>query len=227
MRWVEEVSTIAARRVSPNVSWASAGIDSLTFKVSALPGWVVYVRAAVLKVYHSSVEIAAVVTCGALVLLLLWLACFADIGVPDDCESHAEDRNSHTPGIKHVSESFFTMVSLPRCSRKPPPLHPLSRCVFGLPFVLSSQRARQVAVDPDTGRPLKGALRQVRLPSGPITEMAASAERRREDRLLEKRVLQRYGKELLYLRLGCLLTHAPFCPAQSVRMRYLRAMQCK
>lgn len=121
MRWVEEVSTIAARRVSPNVSWASAGIDSLTFKVSALPGWVVYVRVAVLKVYHSSVEIAAVVTCGALVLLLLWLACFADIGVPDDCELHAEDRNSHTPGIKHVSESFFTMVSLPRCSRKPPP----------------------------------------------------------------------------------------------------------
>ncbi|GAA5956165.1 hypothetical protein JCM8115_001642 [Rhodotorula mucilaginosa] len=131
MRWVEEVSTIAARRVSPNVSWASAGIDSLTFKVSALPGWVVYVRAAVLKVYDSSVEIAAVVTC--------------------------EDRNSHTPGTKHVSESFFTMV----------------------------------AVDPDTGRPLKGALRQVRLPPGPITEMAESAERRREDRLLEKRVLQR------------------------------------
>ncbi|KWU46296.1 Thioesterase/thiol ester dehydrase-isomerase [Rhodotorula sp. JG-1b] len=131
MRWVEEVSTIAARRVSPNVSWASAGIDSLTFKVSALPGWVVYVRAAVLKVYDSSVEIAAVVTC--------------------------EDRNSHTPGTKHVSESFFTMV----------------------------------AVDPDTGRPLKGALQQVRLPPGPITEMAESAERRREDRLLEKRVLQR------------------------------------
>ncbi|GAA5880656.1 hypothetical protein JCM3774_000566 [Rhodotorula dairenensis] len=133
MRWVEEVSTIAARRVFPDVQWASAGIDSLTFKVSALPGWVVYVRAAVLKVYDSSVEVAAVVTC--------------------------EDRNSPSPVIKHVSESFFTMV----------------------------------AVNPETGRPLKRALRPVRLPPGPIAEMAASAERRREDRLLEKRVLQRYS----------------------------------
>jgi hypothetical protein len=95
MRWVEEVSTIAARRVSPNVSWASAGIDSLTFKVSALPGWVVYVRAAVLKVYDSSVEIAAVVTCGALALLLLTRVVFC--GVPDGHDSYAEDRNSHTP----------------------------------------------------------------------------------------------------------------------------------
>ncbi|GAA5981812.1 hypothetical protein JCM10908_004617 [Rhodotorula pacifica] len=131
MRWVEEVATISARRVFPGVSWASAGIDSLTFKLSALPGWVVYVRAAVLKVYDSSVEVAAVVTC--------------------------EDRNSPNPVIKHVSESFFTMV----------------------------------AVDPESGRPLKGALRQVKLPPGPITEMAAAAERRREDRLLDKRVLQR------------------------------------
>lgn len=64
MRWVEEVSTIAARKVHPTASWTSAGIDSLTFKVATEPGWVVYVRAAVLKVYDSSVEIAAVVTCG-------------------------------------------------------------------------------------------------------------------------------------------------------------------
>lgn len=111
MRWVEEVSTIAARRVSPNVSWASAGIDSLTFKVSALPGWVVYVRAAVLKVYDSSVEIAAVVTCGALALLSLLTRVLFLGGVPDGYDSHVEDRNSHTPGTKHVSESFFTMVS--------------------------------------------------------------------------------------------------------------------
>ncbi|POY71870.1 hypothetical protein BMF94_5231 [Rhodotorula taiwanensis] len=131
MRWVEEVSTIAARKVHPTASWTSAGIDSLTFKVATEPGWVVYVRAAVLKVYDSSVEIAAVVTC--------------------------EDRNSPEPIVKHVSESFFTMV----------------------------------AVDAESGRPLKGALRPVRLPSGPISDMAASAEQRRDDRLLEKRVLQR------------------------------------
>ncbi|GAA6018933.1 hypothetical protein JCM8202_000609 [Rhodotorula sphaerocarpa] len=131
MRWVEEVSTIAARRVCPHASWSSAGIDSLTFKVPVRPGWVVYVRAAVLKVYQSSVEVASIVTC--------------------------EDRNSPTPEIQHVSESFFTMV----------------------------------AVDPQSGRPLKGALRPVHLPSGPISEMAELAEKRKEDRLLDKRVLQR------------------------------------
>lgn len=49
----------------------------------------------------------------------------------------------------------------------------------------------QVAVDPQSGRPLKGALRPVHLPSGPISEMAELAGKRKEDRLLDKRVLQR------------------------------------
>lgn len=100
MRWVEEVSTIAARRVFPHVQWASAGIDSLTFKVSALPGWVVYVRAAVLKVYDSSVEVAAVVTCGAAASLVVtaWLAfpglCRPDPRIPQRIVTHRTRRSS-------------------------------------------------------------------------------------------------------------------------------------
>ncbi|BGP07875.1 hypothetical protein JCM10049v2_003719 [Rhodotorula toruloides] len=132
MRWVEEVSTIAARRVYPTASWSSAAIDSLTFKTAVQPGEVVYVRAAVIKVFDSSLEVAAVVTC--------------------------EDRNSPSPKIREVSESFFTLV----------------------------------AMDPSSGRPLKGVLRHVELPpSGPVTELASLAQKRRDDRLLDKRILQR------------------------------------
>ncbi|KPV75421.1 uncharacterized protein RHOBADRAFT_53399 [Rhodotorula graminis WP1] len=131
MRWTEEVSTIAARRIFPSASWSSAAIDSLTFKTAVELGEVVYVRAAVLKVYDSSVEVAAIVTC--------------------------EDRNSAEPKVRQVSESFLTLV----------------------------------AIDPATGRPLKGVLRQVQLPDGPVSDMAALAEQRRRDRLLDKRVLQR------------------------------------
>ncbi|TNY19402.1 HotDog domain-containing protein [Rhodotorula diobovata] len=131
MRWTEEVSTIAARRIFPSASWSSAAIDSLTFKTAVQLGEVVYVRAAVLKVYDSSVEVAAIVTC--------------------------EDRNSAQPKVRQVSESFLTLV----------------------------------AIDPASGRPLKGVLRQVQLPDGPVRDMAASAEQRRRDRLLDKRVLQR------------------------------------
>ncbi|BGP24464.1 acyl-CoA thioesteraes 11 [Rhodotorula toruloides] len=132
MRWVEEVSTIAARRVYPTASWSSAAIDSLTFKTAVQPGEVVYVRAAVIKVFDSSLEVAAVVTC--------------------------EDRNSPSPKIREVSESFFTLV----------------------------------AMDPLSGRPLKGVLRHIELPpSGPVTELASLAQKRREDRLLDKRILQR------------------------------------
>ncbi|BGP39821.1 hypothetical protein JCM10449v2_003773 [Rhodotorula kratochvilovae] len=131
MRWTEEVSTIAARRIFPGATWSSAAIDSLTFKTAVQLGEVVYVRAAVLRVYDSSVEVAAIVTC--------------------------EDRNSPEPKIRQVSESFFTLV----------------------------------AIDPSTGRPLKGVLRHVYLPSGPVRDMAAAADRRRQDRLLDKRVLQR------------------------------------
>ncbi|GAA6027332.1 hypothetical protein JCM8097_002601 [Rhodosporidiobolus ruineniae] len=132
MRWVEEVSSIAARRIYPSASWSSASIDGLTFLTAVQPGEVVYVRAAVLKVYESSIEVACVVFC--------------------------EDRNAKKPVVRLVSQSFFTMV----------------------------------AIDPQTGRPLKGYLRQVRIPEGtPAAELAAGADKRREDRLLDKQVLQR------------------------------------
>lgn len=45
MRWIEETSAIAARQVYPGGAWSSASIDALTFKSSAQPGEVVYVRA--------------------------------------------------------------------------------------------------------------------------------------------------------------------------------------
>lgn len=90
MRWVEEAATIAVRRIHPTASWSSAGIDGLTFLTSVQPGEVCYARAAVLRVFDSSVEVACVVTC--------------------------EDRNSPNPVIRLVSQSFFTMV----CSSSPP-----------------------------------------------------------------------------------------------------------
>ncbi|GAA6010677.1 hypothetical protein JCM11491_002890 [Sporobolomyces phaffii] len=139
MRWVEEVSSVAARRICPHAAWSSAAIDGLTFKVAVEPGWVVYCRAAVVKVWDSSIEVAVTVTC--------------------------EDRNSTCPKIRPVSDSLFTLV----------------------------------AIDPATGRPLRGALRQVRLPepptsspaaSCPVAAIAAGSDRRRADRLLDKRVLQ-------------------------------------
>ncbi|GAA5915639.1 acyl-CoA thioesterase [Sporobolomyces salmoneus] len=134
MRWVEEVSSIAARRICPHAAWSSAAIDGLTFKLAVEPGWVVYCRAAVVKVWDSSIEVAVTVTC--------------------------EDRNSKNPQIRPVSDSLFTLV----------------------------------AIDPESGRPLQGSLRQVRLPEegseGPVAKIAAGAEKRREDRLLDKRVLQ-------------------------------------
>jgi len=164
MRWTEEVSTIAARRIFPSASWSSAAIDSLTFKTAVQLGEVVYVRAAVLKVYDSSVEVAAIVTC--------------------------EDRNSAQPKVRQVSESFLTLVrrsspAVLACFR--------SRSRFSRPYAHATLVAAlaQVAIDPASGRPLKGVLRQVQLPDGPVRDMAASAEQRRRDRLLDKRVLQR------------------------------------
>ncbi|GAA5992180.1 hypothetical protein JCM5350_002562 [Sporobolomyces pararoseus] len=141
MRWVEEVSSIAARRISPHAAWSSAAIDGLTFKLAVEPGWVVYCRAAVVKVWDSSIEVAVTVTC--------------------------EDRNSKNPQIRPVSDSLFTLV----------------------------------AIDPETGRPLRGSLRQIRLPregeegkeeeeEGPVSKIARGSDKRREDRLLDKRVLQ-------------------------------------
>lgn len=83
MRWLEEVSSISARRVA-NVPWCSAAIDGLTFMDSVLPGEVVYVRACVTKVFDSSVECYTI--------------------------AHAEDRNSPTPTLRLISEAFFTLV---------------------------------------------------------------------------------------------------------------------
>ncbi|GAA5983204.1 hypothetical protein JCM11641_006848 [Rhodosporidiobolus odoratus] len=132
MRWVEEVSTIAARRIHPTASWSSAAIDGLTFLTAVQPGEVCYARAAVLKVYSSSIEVACVVTC--------------------------EDRNSPKPSIRLVSQSFFTMV----------------------------------AIDPHLGRPLKDALRPVHFPEhSPAERLASGADKRRQDRLLDKQILQR------------------------------------
>jgi len=74
MRWVEEVSSIAARRICPTASWSSAAIDSLTFKFAVEPGMAAYCRAGVVKVWDSSIEVAVTVTCGEHHLLCLSLA---------------------------------------------------------------------------------------------------------------------------------------------------------
>mgnify|MGYP001578272273 len=49
----------------------------------------------------------------------------------------------------------------------------------------------QVAVDPISGRPMRGGLRPVRIPDGPAATVAAGADKRREERLQDKRILQR------------------------------------
>lgn len=90
-----------------------------------------YVRACVVKVWDSSVEVFAVAL--------------------------AEDRNSANPVVRLVSESFFTLV----------------------------------AIDPHSGRPMKGSLRQVNVPEGAAREVRAGSEKRREERLQDKRILQR------------------------------------
>ncbi|KAI5477137.1 acyl-CoA thioesteraes 11 [Pseudohyphozyma bogoriensis] len=128
MRWIEETSTIAARRVS-FTPWSSAAIDSLTFRSAVLPGEVVYVRSCVVKVWDSSVECYAV--------------------------AMAEDRNSAIPKIRLVSEAFFSLV----------------------------------AIDPNSGRPSKGGLRHVRIPEGPARRVEEGADKRREERLMDKKIL--------------------------------------
>jgi hypothetical protein len=89
---IPPVCSVSARRVSYN-PWSSAAIDSMSFKCSVYPGEVVYIRAVVVKVWDSSVE------CYALAM--------------------AEDRNSASPKMRLVSESFFSLVRpfffLPLC----------------------------------------------------------------------------------------------------------------
>lgn len=157
MRWLEEVSSVAARRVSVT-PWSSAAIDSLSFNSAVHPGEVVYIRAVVTKVWDSSVE------CYALAM--------------------AEDRNSREPKMRLVSESFFSLVR----RRFPAQQASENTDIF---------RARQVAIDPVSGRPLKGRLRQVRVPDGPAMRVAEGADKRREDRLQDKRILQRYVSLML------------------------------
>ncbi|KAL8292711.1 hypothetical protein RQP46_001323 [Phenoliferia psychrophenolica] len=117
MRWIEEISSVAARRVAAHCPWSSAAIDSLSFRSAVLPGEVVYIRACVIK----------------------------------------EDRNSPSPKMRLVSEAFFSLV----------------------------------AVDPVSGRPMRGGLRPVRIPEGAAQTVAAGADKRREERLQDKRILQR------------------------------------
>ncbi|KAM0787563.1 hypothetical protein ACM66B_003633 [Microbotryomycetes sp. NB124-2] len=129
--WIGSICAISARRIFPSASWSTAAIDSFTFKSAVLPGEVVYIRACVVKVWDSSVEVFAVAT--------------------------AEDRNSAQPVTRLVSESFFTLV----------------------------------AIDSQSGRPLKGVLRHVNVPEGAAREVANGSEQRREERLQDKRILQR------------------------------------
>lgn len=56
----------------------------------------------------------------------------------------------------------------------------------------SANLVAQVAIDKDSGRPLRGGLRHVRVPEGPASEVAAGADARREARLQDKRILQRF-----------------------------------
>lgn len=60
------------------------------------------------------------------------------------------------------------------------------------PRVISDAFFSLVLIDPLTGRPLKGVLRQVKVPEGTAAEeVARGAEKRREERLVDKRILQR------------------------------------
>jgi acyl-CoA thioesterase 11 len=119
MRWVEEVSSIAARRISPHAAWSSAAIDGLTFKLAVEPGWVVYCRAAVVKVWDSSIEVAVTVTCGE---FSFKLSRDNRELIKSDFPNHsllllAEDRNSANPQIRPVSDSLFTLVGIVKLAR--------------------------------------------------------------------------------------------------------------
>lgn len=50
IRFSEEVSSIAASKISKNCNWVTASIDSLTFRSQVYPGEVVYVRAYAINV---------------------------------------------------------------------------------------------------------------------------------------------------------------------------------
>lgn len=84
MHDIEQAASIAARRLFPG-PWSSAAIDSLSFFSPVRLGEAIFIRACVLRVWNSSVEVFCVV--------------------------HAEDRNSAKPTVRLVSEAFFSLVS--------------------------------------------------------------------------------------------------------------------
>lgn len=104
-----------------------------------------------------------------------------------------------------------------------------------LSFFCTASRAlkpacTQVAIDPSSGRPLKGVLRQVHLPPGPVSEIAKLADKRREDRLQDKRVLQRCVRQSFPLALhspqcfGLRQAYSPFAPPLWHFLRYITVL---
>ncbi|KAH9823243.1 HotDog domain-containing protein [Melampsora americana] len=59
MRWLEEVANLSAGNVCC-AAWVTAAIDSMTLRASAQPGHVVILRAVVVKVWETSVEVYCV-----------------------------------------------------------------------------------------------------------------------------------------------------------------------
>ncbi|KAH8920138.1 Thioesterase/thiol ester dehydrase-isomerase [Atractiella rhizophila] len=84
MRWLEEVSTMAARRLYTGPFY-TVSIDSLVFRNSVMPGEVVFLRAFVLKTWESSAEIYAT--------------------------AYAESRTA-AHNRRFVNDAFFTLVAL-------------------------------------------------------------------------------------------------------------------
>ncbi|EGG12066.1 uncharacterized protein MELLADRAFT_89281 [Melampsora larici-populina 98AG31] len=59
MRWLEEVANLSAGNICC-AAWVTAAIDSMTLRASAQPGHVVILRAIVVKVWETSVEVYCV-----------------------------------------------------------------------------------------------------------------------------------------------------------------------
>jgi hypothetical protein len=60
---------------------------------------------------------------------------------------------------------------------------------MGHGYLMLSLAYLQVAIDAESGRPLRGQGRQVRAPEGPPAEIAKTADERRKARLEDKRIL--------------------------------------
>lgn len=157
MRWIEEISAIAARRVHPG-PWASASIDSLTFKSSAKPGEVVCTSLARPPQIHLTLPLTRLPPCPPPADLRAVVTKSYNSSVEVWATATAEDRNAPISTPRVISDAFFSLV----------------------------------AIDPVSGRPLRGVLKGVRVREGTAAaEVASGAGRRREERLVDKRVLQR------------------------------------